>query len=301
MQFKQFTAAALTTVLFGVGAASSVTAATLDRVKESGHIRFGYLPEAAPFTTKSAAGAEGYGASLCERIAEQVKGDLGLASLTVDWVPVNGGSALSDVQQGTVDVLCTPTSVTLNRRHEVSYSVPVFPGGARAVLRSDAPESLREALSETPSLKPVWRGSPAAKTLRNTSVGVVSGTTAQPWLTGAISTFEIGARVVPVPDYRTGLQQLREGKIDIFFGDRAAAAGAMDAATRKDFVILDRIFTRELYALALQRGDEDFRLAVDRALSTLYASGDIANVYAKSFGPPGDAVRTFFLWNTMIQ
>jgi polar amino acid transport system substrate-binding protein len=51
----------------------------------------------------------------------------------------------------------------------------------------------------------------------------------------------------------------------------------------------------------LQRGDEDFRLAVDRALSTLYASGDIANVYAKSFGPPSDAVRTFFLWNTMIQ
>ena len=302
MQFKQFSAAALTTVLFGLGAASSATAATLDRIRETGHIRLGYLPDAAPFTLKNATGAvEGYGASLCERVAEQIKGELGLPSLTLDWVPVESGSALSSVQQGTIDVLCTPSSVTLNRRREVSYSVPVFPGGARAVLRADAPTALREALSDTPSLKPVWRGSPAAKTLRNTSVGVVSGTTTEPWLTGAISTFQIGARIVPVPDYRTGLQQLREGKIDIFFGDRAAAAGAMDPAESKDFVTLDRIFTREPYALALQRGDEDFRLVVDRGLSALYASGDIGNVYTRSFGAPSEAVRAFFLWNTMIQ
>jgi hypothetical protein len=35
----------------------------------------------------------------------------------------------------------------------------------------------------------------------------------------------------------------------------------------------------EPYALALARGDSDFRLAVDRALSQIYRSGEIATVF----------------------
>jgi polar amino acid transport system substrate-binding protein len=294
-------AAALGVLLVALGATSSAAAATLDRIKETGRIRFGYFTEVRPFTYKDSAGAvEGYGVSLCQRIADQVKSDLALSDLTVDWVPLSSSDRLAEIQQGDIDVLCTPTSVTLNRRREMSYSIPVFPGGARAVLRADAPTALREALAETPSLKPVWRGSPAAKTLRSTSVGAVSGTTTEVWLTGAVTAFQIGAKVVPVADFRSGLQQLREGKIDVFFGDRAAIAGAMEPSAHTEFVILDRLFTREQYALALPRGDEDFRLLVDRALSKLYAT-DIGGVYAKSFGPPDDAVRTFFKWNTLTQ
>lgn len=288
--------------LVSLAATSTGTAATLDRIRDSGHIRFGYFDEARPFTYKGADGAaDGYGAALCQRIAEQVKGELNLPDLKVDWVAVSVSDRLHDVEQGSVDVLCTPTSVTLNRRREVSYSLPVFPGGARAVLRANAPAALRQALSDTPSTRPVWRGSPAARTLRDTSVAAVSGSTTETWLTGGISAFQIGAKVVTVPDYKTGLQQLRDGKADVFFGDRAAALGAMDAAGSKDFVVLDRIFTREMYALALLRGDEDFRLVVDRALSSLYSSGQIEGLYTQAFGAPDDAVRAFFRWNTLTQ
>jgi polar amino acid transport system substrate-binding protein len=294
-------AAALGVLLLALGATSSATAATMDRIKETGRIRFGYFTDVRPFTYKDAAGAvEGYGASLCQRIAEQVKGELALSDLTVDWVPLSSSDRLAKIQQGDIDVLCTPTSLTLNGRREVSYSIPVFPGGARAVLRADAPTALREALAETPSTRPTWRGSPAAKTLRSTSAGTVSGTTTEVWLTGVVTAFQIGGRIVPVPDFRSGLQQLSEGKIDLFFGDGAAIAGAMEPSQRDEFVILDRQFTHELYGLAVPRGDEDFRLVVDRALSALYAT-DIDSVYAKWFGPPTDAVRTFFKWTTLTQ
>jgi len=289
-------------LLVSLAAATTAGAATLDRIKETGHIRFGYFADARPFTYRGASGGvEGYGAALCERIAEQAKGELGLGSISVDWVPITGTDPFAEVQQGNIDVLCTPTSVTLNRRRQVSYSIPVFPGGARAVVRANAPTALREALADTPSTKPVWRGSPAAHTLRETTVATVSGTTAEIWLTGAISAFQIGAKLAPVPNFATGLQQLRDGKADVFFGDRAAILGAMDPATAKDFVILDRVFTREQYALAVPRGDEDFRLVVDRALSVLFASGEIANVYARAFGPPDAATRTYFQWNTLTQ
>ena len=46
------------------------------------------------------------------------------------------------------------------------------------------------------------------------------------------------------------------------------------------------------------RGDVDFRLAVDRALSHIYRSGEIAAVFAHTFGnqmQPSDTLKTLYL------
>jgi len=40
----------------------------------------------------------------------------------------------------------------------------------------------------------------------------------------------------------------------------------------------------ETYALALPRGDDDFRLEVDRVLSHIYGSGEIATILQGTFG-----------------
>ncbi len=285
--------------LLAMAAIPGANAATLDRVRETGHIRFGYFADGGLFTSAKDGTVEGYAASVCQRIADHVKGELGLSGLTVDWVPVEHEAALDAVSSGAIDALCTPTAVTIGRRKAVSYSIPVFPGGARAVLRSDAASALRSALAEAQPPKPVWRGSPAVKTLQNTRIAVVSGSATQNWAIGRAATLQIGAQIVPVPDYKTGLQQLLDRKVDVFFGERANVLGAMEASAFRDLTILDRMFTHELYGIALARDDEDFRLIVDRALSVLYAGGEIEGIYQKSFGPLSPAVRTFFQWNTL--
>jgi ABC-type amino acid transport substrate-binding protein len=291
---------AVISIMLGSSVLGSADAATLDRIKETGHIKFGYVADARPFTYRNPAGnAEGYGVTLCERIANEIKGQLGLAELTVDWVPVMPDSRFEAVQNGRIDALCTPTSMTLSRRRDVSYSIPVFPGGARAALRADASSSLKTALSEAQAPKPVWRGSPAAKTLKDTRVAVVKGTTTEDWLIGREAIFQIGAKITPVPDYKTGVQQVIDRKADVFFGDRSGILGAVDPSASSDLAILDRMFTHEMYSLALPRGDEDFRLMVDRSLSVTYATGDIDEVYKTSFGPPSEGVRTFFRWNAL--
>lgn len=282
-------------------AATWAGAGTLDRVKEAGHLRLGYFNDAKPFTNGEGGEVKGYGAALCQRVAERVKSDLQLPNLVVDWVAATPGQVVENLQKGDIDLFCTPLSMSLARREQVSFSIPVFPGGARAVLRANASPALRDALGDTPSTKPVWRGSPAATTLKSTTVAVVKGSTTERWVTEGIKTFQIGASVAPVADYRTGLEQLRSGKADVLFGDRSAVLAAMDPAENKNFQILDRIFTREQYALVLPRGDDDFRLLVDRALSSLYASDGFNDVYSGAFGPPDDAVRAFFKWNTFAQ
>ena len=74
---------------------------------------------------------------------------------------------------------------------------------------------------------------------------------------------------------------------------------AIDPAARKSYTILDRQFTREPYALGLAHGDDEFRGAVDRALSHIYASPDFPKLYAKWFGAYDDKTDTFFQWITI--
>ena len=274
-------------------------AATLDRIRETGTIRLGYLADARPFSFRSeSGGADGYAVALCQQVAEHVKKGLQLQDLRVEWVAVTPDDRLSDVQQGNVDLLCAPTSATLTRRQDVSFSIPIFAGGNRAVVRADAPEALRDALSEARATRAVWRGSPAARVLKGTTFGVVAGTTSDTWLKSRRATLQVDARIVPVTDYRSGLQAVRDGKVDVFFGERSLVLGAMGDKERDDLVVLDRLFTHEPLAFALARGDEDFRLLVDRALSQFYASPGFGEAYKRWHGDFDDRMRTYFIWNT---
>ena len=72
------------------------------------------------------------------------------------------------------------------------------------------------------------------------------------------------------------------------------AAKSSDASKLR---LADNYFSLEPYALALPRGDEDFRLAVDRALSHIYRSGEVAVLFAHTFGAemqPSDTLKTLY-------
>src|SRR5262250_1917285 len=88
-------------------ATPSSAAGTLDRIKESSAINLGYRADARPFAYRDDAGnAAGYSVELCQKIADQVKSQLGLDKLTVSWVPVTLEDRFTAVAQGKVDLLC---------------------------------------------------------------------------------------------------------------------------------------------------------------------------------------------------
>jgi ABC-type amino acid transport substrate-binding protein len=293
-------AAILGFALFG---SQTAEAATLDRIKDTGHIRFGFLKDAQPFSISTGSGApDGYSVSLCKNIAEDLKRELALPGLTVDWVQINADERLTAVAKGKVDLMCAPMSETLGRRAQASFSIPIFAGGNRAAVRADAPSALRTALSETRPVKAVWRGTPAATVLESTKFGVVAGTTAETWLNARAKSLQVDAQIVRISDYRKALQELTEGKVDVVFGDRVVMLGTLqglDPKIRDNTMILDRMFTHEKAGLALEHGDDDFRTLVDRSLSRQYASGDFAALYAKWCGEFDDRARTFFVWNAL--
>jgi polar amino acid transport system substrate-binding protein len=138
--------------------------------------------------------------------------------------------------------------------------------------------------------------------LQARAFSAVQGTTAEKWLTERIRDLQVITDVSRVGDYEAGIQALLDRRSDAFFGERAVL---LDAAKRhasaRDLLVIDRLFTYEPVALAFGRGDEEFRLVIDRTLSRFYASGELGALYTKWFGEPDESALAFFRWNTLTD
>jgi len=281
---------------------SPAAAATLDRVRETGKLVIGFRVDARPFSYQDASGkAIGYSATLCEKVAAEVKTELGLQDLALEWIPVTLDQRFQAIAQGRVDLVCAADTATLERRKEVSFSLPIFPSGIAAVLRADAPAPLRDVLAGRPASGPIWRASPA-RILEDKTFSVVTGTTGESWLSGRLKDFQLTANVDPVASYDDGIMRVLDRSSDVFFGDRPILLeAASESASAGDLTVLDKLFTYEPVALTLGRNDDDFRLVVDRALSAAFKSKDFPDVYSKWFGAPDDAVLTFFRQSAMPE
>jgi len=274
---------------------AAAESATLGRVRGAGKITLGYRSDARPFAYKDESGnAAGYAIDVCKSVAERVKAELGVATLAVEWVPVTIDDRVRVVQESKVDLLCGADGVTLSSRKDLAFSIPIYPGGIGALLRSDASFRLREVLAKGRQAGPFWRASPA-QILEKRRFSAVKGTPGERWLGSELDKLEIDAAVVSVASYDAGVQQVLDRGADAFFADRAILLEAVRRSpSARDLMVLDRRFTVTPYALALQRGDDDFRLVVDSALSRLLGSDAFPALYAKWFGPFDEYTRAFF-------
>ncbi len=275
--------------------AGSASGATLDRVRQTSNLTLGYRTDAQPFSYREASGTPaGYSIALCLKIVDEVKAELKLSSLAVEWVPVTLADRFKDVQQDKVDLLCGADSATLTRMQEIAFSIPIFPSGIGAMLRADAPRLLRQVLEGPPPSHPIWRGSPARTLLEKRIFSVLAGTTSEGWLAGRLKEFQLDATVAPVANYEAGIQRVLNRGSDVFFADRPILLDTARRNASEDLIVLDRLFTYEPIALGFKRGDEDFRLVVDRALSRLFRSEGFRYLYGKWFGMPDESATTFF-------
>ena len=116
---------------FGLLLAIPASAATLDRVRQTGKLTLGYRVDAKPFSYQDASGKPvGYSVSLCDAIADEIRAELNLPNLAVDWVPVALQDRFAAVAQGKVDLLCAADTETISRRKDVSFSIGISPAGS---------------------------------------------------------------------------------------------------------------------------------------------------------------------------
>ena len=273
--------------------APTFAAGTLDKAKDSGKLTLGYANNARPYAYADASGkAAGYGVAVCNQVADAVKSELKLAALATEYVALAPDEAFRAVDQGKVDLLCGVVP-TLQRRALVDFSVPIMLSGTGVAVRTDALPRLVQALTgEDADTGPLWRGS-LEQAPQRVRVAAVGGTALEKALSDRLKQRRIVAEVVAAKDPADGMRLLAAGDVNAFVGDRAQLLDA-GQAIKSDVVVLERLFRRDVVALALRRNDDAFRLVVDRALSRLYRSGEILKLYASHFGAPNANVLEFF-------
>ncbi|HEY3622356.1 MAG TPA: amino acid ABC transporter substrate-binding protein [Roseiarcus sp.] len=267
---------------FAAGAAlalGSADAGTLDKVRQDKALRIAFRDDAPPFSFTDATGLPaGFMIDLCRSVAKHIGEQLNISDLKVNYVLVTAENRFDAIESGKADLLCEPTSETLSRREHVDFSVTTFVDGASLLVSGDGPADFGA--------------------LSGKKIGVLAGTTTEQSLRDTLASAGIAADVAPAKTHQEGLAMLDKGEIVAYFGDRAIlsylASKSSDASKLR---LADNYFSLEPYALALAHGDEDFRLAVDRALSHIYHSGEIAIVFAHTFGDemqPSDTLKTLY-------
>ena len=275
--------------------ADPVRAQTLARIQQSGQVSLGFLADQPPFSFQASDGKPGgYAVDLCGAVVDSLKARLQFPELRVKYVRVTRANGLDMVESGQVDVLCAAVPETLKARERVSFSIPIYVGGLGVVVRADAPPALKRVLNgEVARTGPTWRATINGG-LQNRSYAVLAGSPAESLVRERITTMGVIAKVVPVKTYEAAVGMLERGQVDALFGDRATLTTLAVGRNQTELEVLDRRFTLDPAGLVIQRSDENFRLAVDAALSGLYRSGAVLTTYSRHFGEPTETARLLF-------
>jgi polar amino acid transport system substrate-binding protein/glutamate/aspartate transport system substrate-binding protein len=280
MRISALVLAALLTLVF-----SEARADALARIKDSGVIKLGYRVDAVPFSYRNDNGEPaGYSVSLCGAVVAGLQQALNRPDLEARFVPVGAEDRFTAIQNGTIDLLCGATTATLSRRELVDFSVSTFIDGASVLYLEGGPADF-EALA-------------------GHKVGVRGGTTTEDALRSSLKKIGVDAEVVSVADHKEGLRNLEAGELSAYFADQGILLFLMLQSQSPDKLRLSaRFFTREPYALALPRGDSEFRLLIDRALSRLYRTGKIHDHFSKAFGPvrPSKLLEALFVVSALPE
>ena len=285
-------------------AAAPGASSTVERIRSAGRITLGYYAEARPLSFRGNTGdADGYGPALCRLVVADIQKDLNVPNLGTQFVGVDANERFAAVKEGRIDLLCGPAEETLARRADVSFSIAVMDSGTSVVLRKDAPDALRDVLAGREGndhRQPVWRGSPQVAALQQRTFAVIAGTSTENRIKEARDRLKVNSSITSVPDMAAAISQVSDGNADAFFGERTTLLDAIKRdASAGQLMVLDRYFDHTPLSFALARGDDDFRLMVDKALSHLYRSGKVAEVYTQFFGKPDQAAMSQFDRNAL--
>lgn len=246
---------------------------TLEQINKSGTIRIGYRTSEPPMSFHDESGKPvGYSIDLCSRAVTAVKEKLEKPDLSVEYVPITSNSRFTALVDNEIDILCGSTTKTLSRSELVDFTQLTFVTGASLL-----------SLKETPVSN--------ISDLQGKKVAVVKDTTTIDVLKAALKETLTEAEVVTVDTAGDGFKALEEGEVDAYSSDQVVLIGLVLTSTDpKRFVVSNELFSFEPFALAVRRNDADFRLVVDRALSRLYRSGQISQIYKNWFGKFSDEV-----------
>jgi ABC-type amino acid transport substrate-binding protein len=241
---------------------------TLKKIRDGKTVTVGYRTDALPFSYADAAKQPvGYSVELCKRVVASIGRQIKVQPLPIKWVATTSQNRLELVKNRQIDMECGSTTATLSRMEQVDFSSPIFVDTTGLLVRRAA-------------------GVSKFAEMAGKKIAVIAGTTNQKALDTAMKRQGVKANVVTMKNREEAVAALEAGSVDAFAGDKILLHGlARKVKDPAQYGVMDEDLGFEPYAIALPYGDAGMRLAVNRALSEIYDSGAIADVFRSAFGP----------------
>jgi glutamate/aspartate transport system substrate-binding protein len=243
---------------------------TLAKIKAAKSITVAFAGDSLPFSyVETNNQPAGYSIDLCKRVIAGIGRAIAMPDLAVNWVVDTVPNRIAMIASGKADLECANTTQSLSRMKDVDFSSLIFVDGGGFLVRADSSIN-------------------GFGDLANKSIAVTAGTTTETRLRMMLKDRLVNAKIVLVKDGVEGTALLESGAVAAFASDKIKLIGlAAQAKDPKIFALLAEDLSFEPYAFMVPRNDSAFRLEVNRALTQVYLSGDMDQIFAKWLGKLG--------------
>jgi len=256
---------ALVLVAASGAACAQASGDTLSKIRGSRTIVLGVREAARPFSYLNEQGQSvGYSVDLCLNAVEEIKRELKIGDLKVQYKLVSGPERIPKLLAGEIDLECGSTTNTKARQQQVDFSYTFFV----AAMRVLTPKSLQvESL----------------KDLNGLNIALSKGTTSEK-LFRQLEGGELRAKLETYGSNTDAYKALKQDKVRAFPQDDSLLIGLASNDNALDALAVSPLaLSVEPYAVMMRKGDTALQLLVDRSLARLYSSGEINALYAKWF------------------
>jgi glutamate/aspartate transport system substrate-binding protein len=252
-----------------LGAAPASAQSALEAMKARKAVVIGYRADAPPFSMLDARKQPtGYAVALCQRVAQRLLAELGLPATALRTQLVPGDQIERYLRSQNVDLLCSATSDTAERRRSMAFSPPIYLAQLRVAVRK------KDGIASLAALD----GKPVVTLDRSTA----------PQRLQAVQT-ERGLRfkLAQVVGADAALGQLKLGWAAGYARDDALLLGQLAGLPeRADYELLPEALGEERIAIAYPAGDARLAALVEAALAEAAKSGAWQQLYAQWFVQP---------------
>ena len=190
-------------------------------------------------------------------IAQEIASALGV-KLEIQNMDFDG--ALLAVQQGKVDIVAAGVSVSDEREEVMDFSVKYVDSKDVVVVNAEKP-----AVEES-----------SAEALAGKVVGVQQGNIADLWVTDNTEAKDVQRYT----KFVQAAQDLANGKIDCIVMDEAPAIELVASSNGKLEILEGDALFEDSYAIAMKKGNESMKDAVDAVITKLQDSGEMGEIFA---------------------
>jgi glutamate/aspartate transport system substrate-binding protein len=247
------------------GGAQAQGADTMANIKSGGTIVLGVREASVPFSfLNEQKEPAGYSVDLCLAAVEEIRRELNMRDLKVQYRVVTGPERIPELVAGRIDLECGVTTNTKARQAQVDFSYTFFVAGMRV-------------------LSPRGQKMDSVQDLGGLAVAVSKGSTSEKLVT-QLSASEVSLKLQSFPGNADAYKALKAGQVKAFAQDDSLLSGLTAKDATGDTMAMSPFsMSVEPYAIMMRRNDTGLRNAVDRTLARLYTSGQINALYDKWF------------------